>query len=290
MNLIVKRMLIIAGWLLGVTIVAAALVYCWAWKSPPYYPLSAQAPAATGFVPFRDYPAIANHPRPYVLQGAGYVVFGATHSRDPRAPEFALLEQAWQQLHPTVALVEGRLGFLLPPFMDPVATLGEGGKVKALARSAGVSVYNWDLPKEQLAKQLTARFSAEQVALAQILQPYFSKLRFGRPTDPTATLSEYLPRAAYVGQQANFRSVTDVDRVWHRYFPQGPDWRVTSDEQALPGYLAEVQITSNDLRNARLLGIIRELRSRGERVFVCCGSSHAACLAPALAQPTQASR
>jgi hypothetical protein len=39
-----------------------------------------------------------------------------------------------------VALVEGRLGFLLPGFMDPVAAYGETGAVAALARADGLPV------------------------------------------------------------------------------------------------------------------------------------------------------
>ena len=39
---------------------------------------------------------------------------------------------------------------------------------------------------------------------------------------------------------------------------------------------------TNDLRNRQLVAAVVGLRSKGEIVFVLCGSSHAACILPAL--------
>jgi hypothetical protein len=188
------------------------------------------------------------------------------------------MEAAWRHFRPTVALVEGRLGFLLPRLMDPVKNLGEGGKLKELAGRDDVPLYNWDLSKEELAKGLQQKFPAEQVALYQVLLPYFSNLRFGRPANPTDYLQ--LDRAAYVGLQDAFKTEADVDRVWKKYFPT-LDWRDVSDERPLPGFLADIMATTNDLRNQQLIAAVRELTARGDKVFVVCGSSHAVCVAPA---------
>ena len=72
--------------------------------------------------------------------------------------------------------------------------------------------------------------------------------------------------------------------LWKKYFPAGPDWRDTSDEYALPGYLAAIMTTSNDIRNRQLVTIVKELTQKGERVFLICGSSHAYCVSPAFRQ------
>ena len=267
-----------AAWFFGVAIVAMVLVYLIAWKSPAYYKV-VDCGSVT-IVPFSQYGSIMDHPRPMILENKNFVIFGASHTRDPKDPQIDEIEFKWKQLKPTVALVEGRLDFLLPGFMDPVKNLGEGGKVKALAHKAGIPIYNWDLSKEELAEKLKVNFSGEQIALAQILSPYFGAVRFSKPASPEKYIEEYLHRAEYVGLREKFRTPADVDREWKVIFPAGPDWRVLSDTAHLPGYLENYLAAINDLRNQQLVCAIRQLVSKGERVFVVCGSSHAACVKP----------
>lgn len=264
---------------LFVAVLIMAIIYLVAWKSPKYYKVTQPYNTADSIIPFHLY--TGQHDRPYIIRTNDLVVFGAQHTRNPNDPELFAMEEAWTELKPTVAMVEGRLGFLLPYFMDPVKTLGEGGLVKALAHRDGVKIYDWDLSKETLANALVPYFSREQVALQQILNPYFSNIRFGKPSNPEQYISEYLKRADYVGLKDSIRTVMDIDRIWKKYFPQGPDWRNTSDETTLPGYLADMMSVSNDLRNRQLVAAVKELVAKGERVFVVCGSSHAYCVATA---------
>ncbi len=270
-------------YILGGIAALAGAVYLVAWKSPSYYVVAEAATADHDrIVPFAEYGSIADHARPLIFRRDGLTVFGAEHTRDPDDPQIARIEEEWAALNPTIALVEGRLGFLLPGLMDPVRKLGEGGKVRQLAGSDGVPLFNWDLPKESLARRLMAHFEPDQIALAQILSPYVSNMRFGKPDSPEDVVAADLHRAAYVGREEAFRSVADVDSAWASYFPNGPDWRDVSDEYGLPGYLADMMAITNDLRNRQLLDAIAELRKQGERVFVVCGSSHAACIERAL--------
>jgi hypothetical protein len=276
-----RKIIKVAAWFLGGVVLIMGTIYLVAWKSPEYYP-AANCSNSITIIPFSKYGTIADHPRPLILENKNVVVFGATHTRDPKDPQIAEIEFKWKNLDPTVALVEGRLDFLLPGFMDPVKNLGEGGKVKALANKSGIPLYNWDLSKEELAKQLRNSFSAEQIALAQILFPYFSNLRFGKPASPDEFIKEFLHRAKYVNMEQKFKTAADVDAEWKKQFPNGPDWRNVSDETTLPGYLDSYMAAVNDLRNKQLVCAIRQLTAKGERVFVICGSSHAACIKPAL--------
>jgi hypothetical protein len=216
-----------------------------------------------------------------IIQTENAIIFGAAHTRDPQEPEIKTMEEKWKAFKPTVALVEGRLGFLLPGIMDPVEKLGEGGKVKQLAGADGIPIYNWDLSKEELAKGLQGKFAKEQIAIAQILNPYFSNLRHGKPASPESFIEEYLKRASYVGLGDSIKTVSDVDRIWKKYFPS-TDWRTISDEHRLPGYLGDMMEHTNDLRNQQLVSVVKELTAKGERVFLICGSSHAYCVSPAL--------
>jgi hypothetical protein len=274
-----RKFLKATAWLLGIIILLMGVVYLVAWKSPEYYPVANCT--NINIIPFSKYDSISDHARPLILENKNLVVFGATHTRDPKDPQIAEMEFKWNKLKPTIALVEGRLDFLMPGFMDPVKNLGEGGKVKAMAKKDGIPLYNWDLSKEELAKQLKTVFHPEQIALAQVLSPYFGNMRFGKPQFPEKSIEEYLHRAKYVGLENQFKTPADVDVAWKKYFPAGPDWRDVSDQYGLPGYLNEYAAAANDIRNRQLVCAIRQLLQKGERVFVVCGSSHAACIAPA---------
>lgn len=276
-----KKIFRTTGWIFLALIILCVIVYLVAWKSPKYYFVTGY-PSKDSIIPFKKYGEIINHQRPFIISSPGkYCIFGSTHTRDPQEPEIVLIEEEWNKLKPTVALIEGRLGFLIPGIMDPVKNLGESGKVKALAQKDNVTIYNWDLSKEVLAKQLLQKFSAEQIALSQILNPYFGQLRFGKPASPEDFIAEYFKRAKYVGQENNFKSATDIDRAWKKYFPAGPDWRNVNDENGLPGYLEDMIQFTNDLRNRQLVSAIKELTAKGKKVFAICGSSHAACIATA---------
>lgn len=277
----IKKLFRFSGWIILLLIVLCGIIYVVAWKSPGYYIVTGN-PSTDSIIPFKKYGEIIDHRRPFIISAPGkYCIVGSTHTRDPKEPEIVLIEKEWNKLKPTVALIEGRLGFLIPGIMDPVKNLGEGGKVKALAQKDNAAVYNWDLSKEVLAKQLLQKFSAEQIALSQILNPYFGQLHFGKPSSPENFIAEYFKRAKYVGQENNFKSAADIDLAWKKYFPTGPDWRNVSDENGLPGYLEDMIRFTNDLRNRQLVSAIKELTAKGEKVFVICGSSHAACIATA---------
>ena len=163
-------------------IVLLAIVYLMAWKSPQYYIPTTSYHTTDSIVPFEKY--TGEHERPFIIKQKRALIFGATHTKDPNDPQIPQMEELWGEFHPTIALVEGRLGFLLPLFMNPVKELGEGGWVKSLAHKDGVKIMNWDLSKEGLADSLQQYFTKEQIALQQILNPYFGNLRFGKPTSP----------------------------------------------------------------------------------------------------------
>ncbi len=270
-------------WIAVSILLLLVLIYIIAWKSPVYYVVSTGNIAASdSIIPFKDYSNIIDHPRPYIINYKNVLtVFGAEHTRDPNHIEIPLIEEEWNKLKPTVALVEGRLDFHLPLIMNPVENLGEGGKVKELSSKAGIPIYNWDLSKEDLAKRLVKYFEPEQIAIAQILSPYFGELRHSRPSDPEKFIEEYIDRAEYVGEEKNIQTAEDVDRIWKKYFQSEIDWRNVDDQYGLPGFLAEIATITNDLRNHHLVNVIHDLLQKGERVFVICGSSHAACIAPA---------
>lgn len=271
------------------TLITGFLFYnCAIWRSPKYYSTQTQCSDTTEVLSMKEYGQLAeSHPRPYVYEvasaGKGKVlIFGAEHTKNPSNKQINAIEQKWNEFKPTVALVEGRLGFLMKPFMNPVKVYGEGGWVANLAKRDKVTLFSWEPSADSVNKSLVAHYTAEQLALSRILNPYFSNLRYGKPASPEKYVEDVLDRAAEFGVQHKFKSASDVDKYWKQYFPSGPDWREVSDQWGLPGYLGSIADTRNWIRNTHLTCIIHELINTGERVFVVAGSSHAVCIEAAL--------
>jgi hypothetical protein len=265
---------------LAIAAVLTTLTFTFFWRSPAYYLDVAEAPGEGRMMPKRDYRV--GHPEPYVYRAGDALVFGSAHSRDPNHPQVPLIDRHWRELKPTVALVEGRLGFLFPGLMDPIRTYGEMGRVNALAKADGIPSYTWDPPWETTATELTRSHPRERVAIYYVLRPYFGTVRFGRPDSPEKFVEEYLDRASIPALKGSIGSVADIDRIWRRDFPDGPDWRDLSDEEPLAGWLSDIAYASEDLRNVHLIRVIHTLLRKGERVFVICGSSHAVVIEAAL--------
>jgi hypothetical protein len=284
MRLILKRLL----WgLTGAGAVALAVVWFVAWRSPAYYdapPVELPVPILT----MAEYDEVSQvHPRPYLVKvqasQGGLLLFGAAHTRDPHDPELAMLAREWDAFRPTVALVEGRLGFLFPRLMHPVKEYGEMGAAAARARASDVPLYTWEPRREWEVRRMLDSFPAPRVALFYVLRPYFSQLRFGRPSSPEDFVEEYRRnRTQYPGLEGTLTSMAAIDSLWARDFPGLPDWRETSDEYGLPGYLADLFARSNALRDEHLAAVLVDLVCRGERVFAVAGSSHAVKLDAAL--------
>lgn len=265
---------------LAVAAVLTTLTFTYFWRSPSYYLDVGPVPGEDRIIPKREY--LLGHAQPYVYEADNALIFGSTHTKDPGHPELAQIEQQWRRFKPTVALVEGRLGFLIPGFMNPVREYGEMGRVNALAKVDDIPSYTWEFPWDQVASELAGRFPPEQVALYFVLRPYFSNLRFGKPESPEKFIEEFIHRGTIPALGGTISSVADVDRIWLRDFPNERDWRDVSSEGPLIGYLNEVGFASEDLRNLHLVRVVKTLVSQGNRVFVICGSSHAVVIEPAL--------
>lgn len=250
------------------------------WRSPPFYTDSTPRALAAPIMTMAEYGEVSDeHPRPYMVNiqssNGAVLLYGASHTKDPSDPQIADIRRRWQAFKPTVALVEGRLGFLFPVLMDPVRHFGEMGAVNALARSDGIPVYSWEPLREVEIARMLEEFPAERVALFYVLRPYFSNLRHGRPDDPDSFVEEYRrKRTNYPGLENTLENVEQIDAIWQRDFAGLPDWRNTTGEYGLPGYLDEMSGRSNAFRDEHLVNVMIDLVEQGARVFAISGSSH----------------
>jgi hypothetical protein len=249
------------------------------WRSPKYYLETNNCEKFQDILTMQQYGQLADsHERPFIITKKNFLIFGSEHIKDPDHKQNKEIEAAFNTFQPSVVLVEGRLGFLIPYFMESAKKFGEMGKAAELAKKHGLPIYSWDSPKSEQLKALKKKFDSEQLALKEILNPYFSNLRFGKPKSPDRYVEQYLFRAEWLGVQNEINSIGDIDRIWKRDFPTEKDWRDVSDQWGLPGYLADIADYSNYIRNQHLLCSISQLIKQGEKIFVICGSSHAVCI------------
>lgn len=250
------------------------------WTSPSYYQVENEdSEIIKKVISFSEYGKFSeSHPRPFIVKKENLVLFGSEHTKSPSDPQFKTVQELWSELKPTVALVEGRLGFLFVWVMDPVETYGEMGFVKRLADKDGIDVFTWETPKDLYMKEMLKTYSKKQMAIKEVLNPYFSNLRFGKPESPEDYVKGYLHRANEHGLDNAISSIEDIDQFWKETFPDEKDWRDTSDQWGLPGFLGEMSVTANDIRNRHIAIIIQNLLNKGERVFAIMGSSHAVML------------
>ena len=271
----------IAGIFLGLLALAfASLLYLDViWKSPSHYKVKDPLVLQATIVDMNDYDP--RHRRPYIYSlasgsGGKLYILGIEHTKDPKDPQVDSILRIWEQARPTVALIEGRLGFLFTWFQDPVRQYGESGLVAQLAKEKDIPLYTWEPSKEDEIELLLQHFSAEQLALFYSFRPYFSNMRHGKPDRPEEQLQSYLEsRTDYAHIRGIYSSWQELDSVWQIHFPQ-IEWRDYSDEYGWPeGFLSEIANQSNLVRDHHMVQSALELVHRGETVFINMGSSHA---------------
>lgn len=252
------------------------------WKSPSRYVTTRSYTFQTPVMGMKEYGQLPkDHERPYIYtlkQGKGSaIILGIDHTKNPEDHQVDSIEKYWQQAKPTVALVEGRLGFLMQGIQDPVATHGEGGKLVSLAKKDRIPFYSWEPAREEEVQELLKKYPPKKLALFYSLRPYFSNFRFGKPSDPDATMQKYIDeRTSVKGLKGELISVKQIDSIWAIDFSSLDNWRNTSDQYGWPeGYLSDIFNASNLYRDHHLCSVIIELMEKGERVIVTMGSSHA---------------
>lgn len=252
------------------------------WKSPGFYKIKQPKELIEPIMDMEAYSQILQtHRRPYCFSvssssGGKVYIVGIEHTRDKNNSQLDTIQNIWNEVKPTVALVEGRLGFLFAWFQNPVEEYGEGGLVSQLSKENGIDLYTWEPKREDEIDFLLKNFTAKQIAMFYSFRPYFSNMRFGKPDNPEAKLQHYLnSRTDYDQIRDIYISWEELDEIWRKDFPE-INWRDYSDEYGWPeGYLRQIASASNLARDYHMIQIIIELVNNGETVFVTMGSSHA---------------
>ncbi len=252
------------------------------WKSPSFYSVKNSKKLESPIMNMTDYEKIwETHRRPYVYSikseyGGEVTIVGVEHISDPNHAQFDTIKKYWNEKTPTVALVEGRMGFMFTWFMNPIENYGESGLVSSLAKENNIDLYTWEPTKEDEVEILINQYSADKLAMFYSFRPYFSNMRHGKPNNPEEKLEEYLNSRTDTKHLKNvYNSWEELDSIWKNDFPD-IEWRNYSDGNGWPkGYLHDIWNSSNQTRDEHLVQSIIEFVQRGENVFVTVGVSHA---------------
>lgn len=252
------------------------------WLLAPFYDVKQYEELREPIMDMIAYEEIwGTHRRPYIFSvtasnEGGVWVMGVDHTKDPNDAQLDSIRYYWDTVQPTFALAEGRIGNLIRYLQDPVIECGEGGLLRQLADDSSVPIYSWEPRRDTEIAMLMRDFPVEQLAMFYTFRPYFSNMRFGKPSDPESALQDYLKsRTDYDYLRGVFESWSELDSMWQADYP-GLSWRDYSDGSGWPrGYLHDIWNRSNVARDEHMVQIILEQVSAGEKVIVTMGSSHA---------------
>ena len=284
--LIMKRSIQLAAILF---LTAFILMQCHViWKSPKAYTPVSEPTLMAAPMTLEEYTTsgvINTHARPYIFKveskDGKVLVCGVEHSNDPNDHQFQRMRDEWEKINPTVALVEGRLGFLFKWTQDPIEKLGEGGLTASLAKSNGVDLYSWDPDKQAQVKYAVKKTNPKLAAAYFCLRPYLNKYS-GVPKEEQDKIMKGLikDRTDEDGIRGAITSLEQLDSIWKSVCPNEVNWRnYKNPRNGWPaGTFEDIAESMNIFRNEYLCTTILELMNKGERVFVTMGSSHAVCI------------
>jgi hypothetical protein len=279
--------------------VLGLIVWGWGWWAPPVYapkspvrivgePLDSAGHDARYRKVDKDGYLLHIAPANAPAAGGELLFFGALHSQDPQHPQIANLMRVWHEFKPTVALVEGRMGFFVGTAEQGIGVFGEGAAVYALAEDTGVPLYTLEPPLDIEIAALEECGDRTQVAMFRVLSGYISARRGGPVSD--FKMGRLLSKRAGPITDA-FPNIAAFDAYFAAQFPNRPEWRDLPEEAMWPGksdtLLHRMATRSNLARDEHFLRAMLDLVNRGERVLAIAGRSHTINLEPVLWESLQ---
>jgi hypothetical protein len=223
-------------------------------------------------------------------------LFGAEHSRDPKHPQFARLEQAFRTAAPTLVFYEGPDRGEAASAEETIRTMGEPGWLRFAAKQSKVAVRTLEPNPQQQLGMLMGEFPLDEVLLFFVLRD--AAIRRERDglagTALDAGTTALLQRARQMAGAGNialpFTDIAGLEAAAARYWP-GRDWRTLPRAWFTPGsndgetggqFVGAINRADSRNRDRNLVAQIVEAVKGGERVFVVIGRNHVPMLAPAL--------
>lgn len=252
------------------------------WKSPSHFKLEKEFVLETPIMDMETYmnELVNIHRRPYIYEVKSKskgkaIIVGVSHLNDPTHSQFDSIRYYWNLHKPTVALVEGRMGFFMKGVQDPIPEYGESGLTSLLAKENDADLYTWEPTRENEIEALIKIYPAKKLAMFYSLRPFFGIPLEERKDSPEKKLQKLInERTDYEYLKNSITNWEEIDSIWKKDFHDS-DWRNHDSGYGFPGYLHDIWNNSNLYRDEHMVKIILELINNGETVFITMGSSHA---------------
>jgi len=252
------------------------------WKSPSYYKLEKDITLETPIMDMEAYmkELVNIHRRPYIYEiksknKGKAIIVGVNHLNDPSNSQFDSIRHYWNLYNPSVALVEGRMGFFINGIQNPIEEYGESGLSSSLAKTKNIDLYTWEPTRENEIEALIKIYPSKKLAMFYSLRPFFGIPIEERKDSPEKKLQKLIDeRTDYEQLKNSITKWEEIDSIWRKDFPDS-DWRNFFSDYGFPGYLHDIWNSSNLFRDEHMVKIILELINKDETVFVTMGSSHA---------------
>jgi len=218
--------------------------------------------------------------------GGRLYYFGAEHSQDPKHPQFAAIESAWNSVKPTVAFYEGPERKTAPDRKAAVAR-GEAEFVVYLATRDGVPLARLEPDPVEEVKHVREWFPVETVDLFFILRQA-AQLRERKHLDEaqlTVAIGELIPKATAMGALGEIESVEELAEVFDRRFSEPEHWWQAPLEWFTPfvdlspklppqAVFYQVSQRSSEFRNVAMYRKLSAATTAEARVFAVVGKNH----------------
>ena len=236
---------------------------------------------------FREY-AARTHTFPHILQiqGASGALFyyGAAHTSDPADPQIAEIQRFWQSFRPIFAFNEGGAPPALDTVEETVGRYGESGLVRWLARRDEVSVETFEPSRAEIVAALAARFTPEQIKVANILRQLSQESRRAeqyRISDMDAEIGRVLTILSRTrGLEGAPTTPSEFATSAIRLVPPSSDWRRPPAEwfdpvpDPPPTWFNAFARAESDIRDEVIMRKLVQKVRDGERVFAVIGGTH----------------
>jgi hypothetical protein len=272
--------------LAAVLITLFAIGWRYRWHRLDPLPDTRIEPLPVSVMPYHELAATGN-PRLTVRleRGTGKLLYiGTHHTTDPDDPQIEEIIRLWEEFEPTLALVEGRLGFYVGGLSGGVAMFGEAGAVFALARADDVPVYTLEPTLKSELRAVLTEWRPDRVAMFYVLRGALSR---GNPAARQREAAQLVrKRTGWPGLGGSLRNLAELDSLYRAELTHLPDWRTADGAIVWPGrstsYLNEISTTVNRFRDEYMLNLLREQLDEGERIFAVVGTSHVIMQEPVL--------
>ncbi len=218
--------------------------------------------------------------------GGRLYYFGAEHSTDANHVQFAAIEKAWNDIHPTVAFYEGQERKAAEPDRAAAIAKGEADFVVFLARRDGVPLARLEPDPTEEAAHVREVFPADAVDLFYVLrQTTILRDRKGvAETQLPEAIGGLITKARGMGLLATVDSVDALEHAFDARFEQPENWwQVPADwfqpfvdpnDTSPQSVFRHINQRSSEFRNVSMFRKLSAATTPGARVFAVVGRNH----------------